>query len=112
MSNPPDDTVPEGTVRNSTLPVEEIAERVNALDLPSIGTDGAWVDWSGNPGAYLCEFMAYHGMWYQAISEAEGGPCLMAGFTHVASYVPVDSARQATEEALRALIDALDDARP
>lgn len=109
---PPDDTEDAGFVRHSTLPVDEIAERVNALELPGIGASGAWVDRDGNPGGYLCEFMAYLGMWYQAIGEAGGdSDCLMAGFTHLAASVPVDSGTQATEEALRALIEALDEAR-
>lgn len=110
--NPPDATVPEGTVRHSTLPVVEIARRVNLLNLPGIGADGAWVDEEGNPGAFLCEFMAYHVAWYQDICASTGDcPCLMAGFTHVSSGVPVESARQAAEESLRALIVALDAAR-
>jgi pyrrolidone-carboxylate peptidase len=109
--NPPDETVVEGFTRTSTLPVEEIAARVNALNLPGLGASGAWVDWSGNPGAYLCEFMAYHVMWYQATCAGGGCNCLMAGFTHLASSVPVSSGTLATEEALRVLIEALDDAR-
>lgn len=105
--NPPDDSVELDFIRHSTLPVEDIANRVNALDLPGIGTDGAWIDTHGHPGGFLCEFMAYHGMWYQAINDE----CLMAGFTHVHPGVPLESATTATEEALRALIDALDEAR-
>jgi pyrrolidone-carboxylate peptidase len=108
--NPPDDSVSVDFVRHSTLPVDEIAARVNALNLPGIGGSGAWVDRDGNPGAYLCEFMAYHVMWYQA--DRSEGSCLMAGFTHLSSSVPVESATLATEEALRVLIEALDAARP
>ncbi len=107
---PPDTSVAAGFVRNSTLPVDEIAARVNALDLPDIGASGAWVDWLGDPGAYLCEFMAYHNMWYQDTANGGADECLMAGFTHVSSDVSVDSATQAAEEALRVLIEALDEA--
>jgi len=112
--NPPDSSVPTGYVRNTNLPAEEIAERVNALNLPGIGTDGAWVDIWGNPGRYLCEYIAYHGFWYQEIHGAPGEPdsCQLAGFTHVAENVPVDSAVLATEETLRVVIEALTQTTP
>ena len=110
--SPPDDSVAAGHTRNSTVPVDEIAAAINALDLPGIGPSGAWVDREGNPGAFLCEFMAYHVMWYQDICQTTGDcQCLMAGFTHLASDVPVESGTAGTEAALRVLIEALDEAR-
>jgi len=112
--NPPDDTVPTGYVRHATIPETEVAERVNALDLPGIGPDGAWVDWWGDPGRFLCEYLAYHDMWYQDLHSGGGedSPCYLAGFIHVRSNVPVDSARLAAEETLRVVIEALDELIP
>jgi len=111
--SPPDGTSAAGYVRESTLPMTAIATRVNALALPGIGSSGAWIDDRGPAGGYLggylCEFMAYHVMWYQELHAGDvDGACLRAGFTHVASSVPVTSATSAAEEALRALIAQLD----
>lgn len=113
--NPPDDTSPVGFERHASLPIVEIADRVNQLNLPGIGNTGAWIDWTGNPGRFLCEYMAYHVMWYQSLYPPGTltHTCYMAGFIHVAySSVPVESGRLATEETLRAVIEALDNPLP
>ncbi len=112
--NPPDDTVPIGYVRYATLPMEEIAGRVNALDLPGIGPDGAWVDWWNYPGRSVCEYRAYHGMWYRDMRSGGCGNeiCLMTGFIHVKPDVPVESGTLAAEETLRVVIEALDELIP
>ncbi len=101
---PPDDTKPPGYVRHSTHPVQSIADAVNNQT-----TINAWVDWSGNPGAYLCEYMAYLGMWYQDIhsSTNDSYPCWASGFIHVASSVPLGDAIEATEITLREVIKYL-----
>lgn len=102
---PPDDTVSPGYTRHSTLPVTNIANVVN--NQTSIS---AWVDWSGDPGAYLCEYMAYLGMWYQALHNTtdDPHPCRSAGFIHVRSSVPLDAAKRAAnltiEEAIKYLL--------
>jgi pyrrolidone-carboxylate peptidase len=112
IPNPPDSTVDAGVARQSTLPNDEIAEAVNQLDLEGIGPTGAWVNEDGNAGGYLCEYMAYLVMWHQAVCASEGTcDCLMAGFTHVGSNVPIASGERATEAALRVLIEALDEQR-
>jgi hypothetical protein len=59
---PPDDSVSVNYVRHSTLPVQAIENAVN--NQTSVF---AWVDWDGNPGKYLCEYMAYLGMLYQSL---------------------------------------------
>jgi pyrrolidone-carboxylate peptidase len=104
--NPPDDTQPVGFVRHSTLPVQQIALAVNAQT-----TIEAWVDWSGNPGAYLCEYAAYLGMWYQDThnSTNDPNPCPVAGFIHVNSEVDVGEAIKATKITLRETIKYLSD---
>ncbi len=103
---PPDNSVPAGYVRNSTLPVQAIADAINNA---GIGVS-AWVDWSGNPGAFLCEYMAYHDAWYQSLHSdaSDSYRCLVAGFTHVASSVSVSNATAACEIALRQTIYYLD----
>lgn len=101
---PPDNTKPVGYVRHSTLPVEAIADEVNNQT-----NIVAWIDWNGNPGAYLCEYMAYLGMWYQDIHNDTGNPdfCLAAGFIHVNSGIAVKDAMEATNITIREVIKNL-----
>jgi hypothetical protein len=103
---PPDDTQPVGFVRHSSLPVQAIADAVNS----QVGIN-AWVDWDGNPGAYLCEYIAYLGMWYHDQHNVTGdpSPCRAAGFIHVNAGVPVGVAMNATMVTLRETIDYLAD---
>ncbi|KYK31062.1 MAG: hypothetical protein AYK22_02635 [Thermoplasmatales archaeon SG8-52-3] len=100
---PPDDTVPTGHVRHSTLPVQKIEDAVNE----NISIN-AWVDWNGNPGAFLCEYMAYLGMWYQSIHKNDSSdPCQLSGFIHVVNSLPVEVAMEATKITIRVTIDGL-----
>lgn len=100
---PPDDTKPAGYVRHSTLPVQEISDAVN--ENTSVN---AWVDWNGNPGAFLCEYMAYLGMWYKSIHENDSvDPCQTAGFIHVKNTVSVKDAMEATNITIRVTIENL-----
>lgn len=101
---PPDDSKPVGYIRHSTLPVQAIEDAVNEQ------TDvNAWVDWSGNPGAYLCEYIAYLGMWYQDIHNDTDDPyrCWEAGFIHVVSSLPLQDAKDATKVTIREVIKSL-----
>jgi pyrrolidone-carboxylate peptidase len=101
---PPDHTKPVGYVRHATLPVQSIADEVNNQT-----TINAWVDWNGNPGAYLCEYMAYLGMWYQDIHNDTSEPdyCLASGFIHVNAGVPLKNAMEATNVTIREVIKYL-----
>jgi pyrrolidone-carboxylate peptidase len=101
---PPDDSKPTGYERHSTLPVQKIADAVN--DQTNVN---AWIDWNGNPGAYLCEYMAYLGMWYQDIHNDSGDPyqCLKAGFIHVISSLALEDAKTATKITIREVIKSL-----
>ena len=101
---PPDDSKPINYVRHSTLPVQSIADAVNSQT-----TINAWVDWNGNPGAYLCEYMAYLGMWYQDIHNMTNDPypCLASGFIHVTSTIPLEDAMHATNVTIREVIKFL-----
>jgi alkaline phosphatase len=103
---PPDITQASGYVRHSSLPMEAIAEAVN-----SSGTGiNAWIDWDGNPGNFLCEYMAYHNGWYQSLHSDPCDPyyCVGAGFTHLASGVTPSNGASGVKAALRALITHLD----
>ena len=100
---PPDDTVPANYVRHSTLPVQEIQDAVN--ENTSIN---AWVDWSGDPGAFLCEYMAYLGMWYQSINKNDTeNPCQASGFIHVKNTITVNDAMEAVNITVRVTINNL-----
>jgi pyrrolidone-carboxylate peptidase len=99
---PPDDSVPENYVRYSTLPVQEIANAINNQ------TDiYAWVDWDGSPGAFLCGYIAYLGMWYQSIHSETHDPCKAAGFIHVDPELNVKDCMEATNITLRETIKYL-----
>jgi pyrrolidone-carboxylate peptidase len=91
---PPDDTQSVGYIRHSSLPVQQIEAAVNNLT-----TIEAWVDWDGNPGKYLCEYIAYLGMWYQNIHNTtnDPNPCRVAGFIHVNSGVSATEAMKAAK---------------
>jgi pyrrolidone-carboxylate peptidase len=101
---PPDDSVPVDYIRHSTLPVQAIEDAVN--DQTSIF---AWVDWYGDPGAYLCEFIAYLGMWYQSLhnSTDDSYPCKAAGFIHVHPGIAVEDAMEAANITIRETIQYL-----
>jgi len=101
--NPPDNAKPTGYNRLSTLPVADIAALVNTNT-----TINAWVDWNGNPGKYLCEFMAYHDKWYYEINRLKTeDPCLASGFIHALNTIPVSECQTAVHSTLRATINHL-----
>lgn len=101
--NPPDNAKPTGYNRLSTLPVADIAALVNDST-----TINAWVDWNGNPGKYLCEYMAYHDKWYYELNRLNPDfPCLASGFIHALNTIPVTECRKAVNATLRATISHL-----
>lgn len=95
--NPPDDSVPAGTVRFSTLPMAEIVEAVSALGVP----EHVLIDDQGG-GEFLSEFISYHGLWYQAEHANSTGEdrCVAAGHIHVGGDLTVEEARFAMEVTL------------
>jgi pyrrolidone-carboxylate peptidase len=103
---PPDNSVPAETLRLSTLPVQGIVNAVLASGLPVQPAICA----SGHIGAFLSEFVAYHGVWYQDIHKWPGDPawCVAAGHIHVGTNVTWPVARQAAEVSLRELIAHVD----
>jgi hypothetical protein len=104
--NPPDASVPAPSIRPTTLPVENIRDAVNDSGL---GLD-AWIDYDGNGGGFLSEYIAYHGVWYQDIHKDVNDPArsVAAGHIHVGGQVPIDIGREAAEVSLRELIRHVD----
>ena len=66
------------------------------------------IDYEGHLGAFLSEFMGFHGIWYKDLHQYNDiDPCFSAGHIHVGSQVPIDIAKQGTEESIRVLINYL-----
>ena len=99
--NPPDDSVESYYLRNSTLPMDDIMNEVNAADL---GLD-SYIDATGDPGHFVSEFMGYHGVWYHDINIES---CYVAGHIHVGGLIDWDTAKEATEISILKTIDYLD----
>ena len=102
--NPPESTVQNYFIRNSSLPILKIQQNMNDS---SIGMD-TYIDWDGHPGRYVSEFMGYHGVWYQSLNQSSSDPCIMAGHIHVGGLVDLEDAKNATKITLRTIIDELD----
>ncbi len=102
--NPPDDTVENYHVRFTSLPVEAIITEIIRAE---IGLDPYLDD--TNAGMFLSEFAGYHGVWYKEnYDEDVEIPCFAGGHIHVGKQINWDTARQATEISLRALIAHVD----
>ncbi|MFO7897165.1 MAG: T9SS type A sorting domain-containing protein [Candidatus Cloacimonadales bacterium] len=96
--NPPDSTLAANASRYSTLPNFAIEAAVNEQT-----NINAWVDIYGDPGNYLCNYIAYLGMWYQNMNaepEAENY-CRAAGFVHVNAALELAAVTEAAEITLR-----------
>jgi hypothetical protein len=104
--SPPDPGFAPNGVRYSSLPTTEIANAVNDAGLGIF----AYVDHVGYGGAFLSEFIAYHGVWYRDDRLAPGTPdqCFMSGHVHVGTNVTVNAGRLASEVTLRTVMDELD----
>lgn len=93
---------PPGTERYSTLPFADIIAAVNA--------SGANVDPFStviDTGAFLSNFIGYHGCWYRFLHQDPNDPawCVAAGHIHVGQGVTVLDGQIATTATLRALTD-------
>ena len=103
--NPPDDSVENYFVRHSSLPMENI---IQDIDAENIGLD-PYIDWNGDPGRYVSEFMGYHGVWYHGINQLGQDKCVTAGHVHVGGLIDIETAKRATETTLRSVINLLDE---
>ena len=102
--NPPDENEATYFLRNSNLPMDNIVEAINMLN---IGLN-PYIDSNGDPGSFVSEFMAYHGTWYRDINQSGDNNCLSAGHVHVGANIDWDTAKIATEETIRTLINYVD----
>ncbi|MBC8312051.1 MAG: hypothetical protein H8E72_07065 [Candidatus Marinimicrobia bacterium] len=102
--NPPDDSVANYFIRHSTLPVENVVDAINEANL---GLD-PYVDWNGNPGQFVSEFMGYHGVWYKDTHSFGDDACIIAGHIHVGGLIDWDTAQQAAEISIREIINYVD----
>ncbi|MEQ8764657.1 MAG: hypothetical protein RL885_12070 [Planctomycetota bacterium] len=103
---PPDADVPQNHLRQSALPTFDI---VNAVNNANLGVN-AFLCVSGDGGGFLSEFMAYHGVWYQALHDSPALPdwCIAGGHIHVGSRIDWMTARLAVEVTLRTVITYVD----
>ncbi len=88
-----------GQVIGLSLPVESIQAAVSD-SLPELN---AWIDWQGNPGDFLCNYMALLAADYQV----HHSHCRMAGFIHVGPGVDVETAQKAQEITLKTILKEL-----
>ena len=102
--NPPDENVESFFLRNSNLPMNDIIENVDLLNLGL----NAYIDENGDPGRFVSEFMGYHGVWYRDLNINGDNRCVSAGHVHVGGQIDVETARLATNETIRTLINHLD----
>ena len=102
--NPPDVNEESFFLRNSNLPMNTIINNINNLNL---GLE-PYIDQEGDPGHYVSEFMAYHGTWYRDLNQFGDNNCISAGHIHVGGNINWDTAKIATEETIRSLINYLD----
>lgn len=103
---PPDASVPAETLRPSTLPVQAIVDDLLVSTLPV----SPFICFSGNGGGYLSEFMAYHGVWYQAVHDQPTDPdwCIAGGHVHVGGSLPLSDVRAAVKVTLRSVLHYVD----
>ena len=102
--NPPDSNEVAFYLRNSNLPMDGIVDAISALN---IGLN-PYIDINGDPGHYVSEYMAYHGTWYRDLNLFGDNNCVSGGHIHVGGNVNVETAKLATEESIRVLIDYVD----
>ena len=99
--NPPDSEEVSFYLRNSNLPMEQIVNNISNLE---IGLN-PYIDFNGDPGRYVSEFMAYHGTWYRDLNQFGNNNCISSGHIHVGGNINLNNAKMATEESLRVLIN-------
>jgi hypothetical protein len=105
---------PVGRIRDSSLPMQEIVDSVEAAYPVNTTLNPNIANYNpANPdafdfgGSYLSGFIGYHGAWYYDEHSAPGTPfrTFAAGHIHVGTTVPVDIGTDATKITLRTLID-------
>ena len=90
-----------GDVLKLTLPAEEIEAAVSQA-APQLKV---WTDTDGDPGDFLCNYLAFLAADYQLNNKH----CKIAGFIHVGPEVDPETAHEAQQATLRAVIEAMGD---
>ena len=102
--NPPDEAEVSYFLRNSNLPMENIMDAINESDLGL----NSYIDWNGDPGRFVSEFMGYHGVWYRDLYQYDNNnPCYLGGHVHVGGLIDWDTAREAAEITILKTIETL-----
>ncbi len=105
---PPDAGHPTNGLRLSTLPAQEIVDAVDAAALNLT----PYICFTQDGGGFLSEFIAYHGVWYQALHANPDDPayCVTAGHVHVGTFINWPTATTAAEITLRVVIRRVEEA--
>tara|TARA_B100001115_G_C15830008_1_gene414006 strand:- start:669 stop:2069 length:1401 start_codon:yes stop_codon:yes gene_type:complete len=102
--SPPDQDNSVNFLRQTTLPINQIRDRINDLN----NGLNSYIDYDGDAGSFLSEYMGFHGIWYKDLYfYDDNNPCISAGHIHVGSQVPIEVAKVGAEESIRILIDYL-----
>jgi len=102
---PPDSSLPINTRRYSSLPMDSIVSQIASSGLGLT----PYIDYTQGAGAYLSEFMGYHGVWHKAKMDSANIPCIVAGHVHVGGLIDWDTAQQAVAITLREVIKVVDE---
>ena len=102
--NPPDSHMPVNGRRYTSLPLDPI---IYAIDSANLGLN-PYVDYTTGAGAYLSEFMGYHGAWTKARMDSANVPCYLAGHIHVGGLIDWETAHEAVKISLREVIKVVD----
>ena len=102
---PPDSSLPINTRRYSSLPMDSIVSQITSSGLGLT----PYIDYTQGAGAYLSEFMGYHGVWHKAKMDSANIPCIVAGHVHVGGLIDWDTAQQAVAITLREVIKVVDE---
>ena len=102
---PPDSSLPINTRRYSSLPMDSIVSQIESSGLGLT----PYIDYTQGAGAYLSEFMGYHGVWHKAKMDSANIPCIVAGHVHVGGLIDWDTAQQAVAITLREVIKVVDE---
>lgn len=98
---------PDGQIRFSSLPMNQIRAAVAAANLGV----SAFIDSSSAfGGTFVSEFTGYHSSWYANLHSAVNDPsrCFAGGHIHVGINTPTQAAFAATQITLRTLTTYLD----
>lgn len=112
-------TNPVGHVRESSLPMQLVVQKVGA-QMPATAVAPFIANYDPNNlangfdfgGAFLSGYISYLGMWYQDVHDPvldPVNPCYAAGHIHVGTSVTTENGELATAITLRALIAHLND---